>query len=133
MKAVGPDELQAEIWKVPGSKGTKKLVELCKEMCVKGIWTSDFHKSCDDSFAEKDECSEIECSNHRTISLISHAPKILLKILTNRIKAKARDFVGRNQSAFRKGCGTRDAIGAMRMICERSLEFGNNVYCIFAL
>src|SRR6478736_965915 len=85
-----------------------------------------FHKSCDDSFAEKDECSD-----HRTISLISHASNILLKILTNRIEAKARDFIGQNQFGFRKGCGTRDAIGVMRMICERNLEFGNNVYICF--
>src|SRR6476619_5049300 len=73
----------------------------------------------------------VECSDQRTISLISHASKILLKILTNRIEAKARDFIGRNQFGFRKGCGTRDAIGVMRMICERSLEFGNNLYICF--
>ena len=73
----------------------------------------------------------VECSDHRTISLISHASKILLKILTNRIEAKARVFIGRNPFGFRKGCGTRDAIGAMRMICERSLESGNNVYIFF--
>ena len=52
-KAIGPDGIPAEFWKVLGAKGTKELVELCKEMYVKGI----FHKSCDDSFAEKDECS----------------------------------------------------------------------------
>ena len=91
-----------------------------------GLMAIRFRKSCDDSFAEKDECSD-----HRTISLISHASKTLLKILTNRIEAKARDFIGRNQFGFRKGCGTRDAIGVMRMICERSLEFGNNIYICF--
>src|SRR6478609_2488526 len=85
-----------------------------------------FHKSCDDSFAKK--MNAVECSDHRTIRLTSHASKILLKILTNRIEAKAMDFIGRNQFGLRKGCGTRDAIGVMRMICERSLEFGNNVY-----
>src|SRR6476619_11426 len=73
----------------------------------------------------------VECSDHQTISLISHASKIFLKILTNRIEAKAMDFIGQNQFGFRKGCGTRDAIGVMRMICERSLEFGNNVYICF--
>src|SRR6478609_8615608 len=73
----------------------------------------------------------VECSDHRTLSFISHASKILLKILTDRIEAKARDFIGRNQFGLRKVCGTRDAIGVMRMICERSLEFGNNVHiCI---
>ena len=55
----------------------------------------------------------------------------MLKILPNRIEAKARDFIGRNQFGFRKGCGTRDAIGVMQMICEKSLEFGNNIYICF--
>src|SRR6478609_9632819 len=87
------------------------------------------HISCDDSFAEK--MNAVECSDDRTISLISHASQILVKILTNRIEAKARVFIGRNQFGFRKGCGTRDATGVMRMICERSLEFGNNVYICF--
>src|SRR6476469_7010997 len=74
---------------------------------------------------------QLNANDHLTISLISHASKILLKIPTNRIEAKARDFIGRNQFGFRKGCGTRDAIGVMRMICERCLEFGNNVYICF--
>ena len=43
-------------------------------------------------------------------------------------QTKARDFIAQNQFEFRKGCGTRDAIGVMRMICERSLQFRNNVY-----
>ena len=55
----------------------------------------------------------------------------MLKFLTNRIEAKARDFIGRNQFGFRKGFGTRDAIGIIIMRCETSLEFGNNVYICF--
>src|SRR6476469_1777992 len=98
-------------------------------MYVKGIWPSDFTRVVMIPLQKK--MNALECSDHRTISLISHASKILLKILTNRIEAKARDFIGRNQFGFSKGCGTRDAIGVMRMICERSLEFGNNVYICF--
>ena len=41
-KAIGPDDIPAEFWKVLGAKGTKELVELCKEMYVKGIWPLDF-------------------------------------------------------------------------------------------
>src|SRR6476469_5088002 len=88
-----------------------------------------FHKSCDDSFPKN--MNAVECMDYRTINLISHASKILLKIFTNRIEAKTRDFIGRNQFGFRKDCGTRDVIGVMRMICERSLEFGNNVCICF--
>src|SRR3989454_12593552 len=73
----------------------------------------------------------VECADHRTISLISHASKIMLRILTNRIEAKAKDFIEKNQFGFRKGCGTRDAIGVLRMLCERSLEFGNEIDICF--
>src|SRR6478609_9384277 len=41
-KAIGPDGIPAEFWKVLGVKGTKELVGLCKEMYVKGMWPSDF-------------------------------------------------------------------------------------------
>ena len=125
-KAIGPDGIPAEFRKVVGAKGTKELVELCKEMYLKGIWPADFTRVVMIPLQKK--MNAVECSDHRTISLISHASKILLKILTNKIEAKARDFIGQNQFEFRKGCSTRDAIGVMRMICERSLEFGNNVY-----
>ena len=52
----------------------------------------------------------------------------MLKVLTKRLEAKAHQLLGRNQFAFRKGCGTRDVIEVMRMLCERSLEHGNDVY-----
>ena len=69
-------------------------------------------------------------SDYRTISLICHASKIMLKVLTKRLEAKAHLLLGRNQFGFRKGCGTGDAIGVMRMLCERSLEHGHDV-CMF--
>ena len=49
----------------------------------------------------------MECDDHRTISLISHASKIMLKVLTRRIEAKAKDFISRSQFGFSRGCGTR--------------------------
>ena len=73
----------------------------------------------------------VKCSDFRTISLICHASKIMLKVLTQRIEAKAKHLLGRTQFGFRKGCGTRDAIGVMRTLCERSMEHGNDVYICF--
>src|SRR6476469_8224252 len=107
-KSIGPYGIPAEFWKVLGAKGTKELVELCKEMYVKRKWPSDFTRVV--MIPLQKNMKAVECSDHRTISLISHASTILLKILTNRIEAKARDFIGRNQSEFRKGFGTKDAI-----------------------
>src|SRR5688572_23476452 len=72
-----------------------------------------------------------KCNDFRTISLICHASKIVLRILTKRIEAKARHLVRRNQLGFRRGYGTKDAIGLMRTVYERSLEHENEVNVCF--
>ena len=51
--------------------------------------------------------------------------------MTKRIEANAKHLLGRNQFGFRKGYGTRDAIGVMRALCERSIDHGNKVYICF--
>jgi len=73
------------------------------------------------------------CEDFRTITLISHAAKILLKVLQKRIEAKvdAICFLSEDQFGFRKGTGTRDDIGTLRVLTERSLEVDRDVYvCI---
>ena len=55
----------------------------------------------------------------------------MFKVLTMRIEAKAKHLIGKNQLAFRKGCGTRDAIRVMRTLCEKSLKYGNEVNICF--
>ena len=65
---------------------------------MKDIWPSDFTRVVMIPLPKK--MNAVECSDHRTISLISHASKILLKILNNRIEAKARDIIGRTKSVW---------------------------------
>ena len=72
-----------------------------------------------------------ECVDFRTISLINHASKILLKILTKRLECKAEHFLSDDQYGFRKERGTRDGIAALRVLCERSLEVNKTVYICF--
>jgi len=57
-----------------------------------------------------------DCRDFKTISLISHASKIMLMILTKRIEGKttAVNYITEEQLGFRKGMGTRDAIGVLR-------------------
>ena len=99
------------------------------EYVRRGKWPDDFTKTVMIPLPKKNNA--IKCEDYRTISLISHASKIMLKILTKRLEAKVNHLIGRNQFGFRKGCGTRDAIGVMRTLCERSLEHGNEVYICF--
>ena len=51
-----------------------------------------------------------KCEEHRTISLISHASKVILRVLANRLEVKAKEYLLRDQYGFRKGMGTREAI-----------------------
>ena len=55
----------------------------------------------------------------------------MLRILARRLERLAEGYIGANQFGFRKEKGTREAIGILRSICERSLEFGNKVYACF--
>jgi retron-type reverse transcriptase len=72
-----------------------------------------------------------KCSDHRTISLIAHTAKIVAKILRKRIEKKIEDVLGEAQFGFRKGKGTRDAIGMLRIIPEQTLEIDEEINVCF--
>jgi hypothetical protein len=71
-----------------------------------------------------------KCSDHRTISLIAHTAKVVAKLL-RRIERKIEDVLRADQFRFRIGKGTRDAIGMMRTITERTLEIDAEVCVCF--
>ena len=64
-----------------------------------------------------------ECSNYCTIVLISHASKIMLKILQARLHQYVNWEVAEVQAGFREGRGTRDQIANIRWIIEKVREF----------
>ena len=72
-----------------------------------------------------------ECSNYRTIALISHASKVMLKILQARLQQYMNREVPDVQSGFRKGRGTRDQIANIHWIIEKAREFQKNIYFCF--
>ena len=128
-KAVGVDGIPAELLKLLADEQLGRLEEICAEMYETGSWPEDFTKVIMIPLPKKQNA--VECADHRTISLISHASKILLRVLTKRIEGRIADFIGKTQFGFRRGCGTREAIGVMRMVCERSLDLGNEVFVCF--
>ena len=62
---------------------------------------------------------------------MSHMTKLLLKIIQRRITAKIEREISVFQSGFRPGIGTREAIFNLRIICERVIELGQNVFICF--
>src|SRR4029077_4877221 len=81
-KAVGVDDIPAEFLKLLDERALKELHELCKHIYDTGIWAKDFTKVVMIPISKKSNA--VECADYRTISLISHASQILLKILTKR-------------------------------------------------
>ena len=78
------------------------------------------------------KCSSTkECSNHCTIALLSHASKMMLKILHARIQhSVSREFPD-IQAGFRKGRGTRGKMSNIPWIIEKAREFWKNIYLCF--
>ena len=72
-----------------------------------------------------------ECSNYHTIALISHASKVMFKILQVRIQQYTNHEFPDIQADFRKGRGTRDQIANICWIIEKSKEFQKNIYFCF--
>ena len=72
-----------------------------------------------------------ESSNYHTIALISHASKVILKILQARLQQYVNHECPDVQAGFRKGRGTRDQIANIRWIIEKAREFQKNIYFCF--
>ena len=72
-----------------------------------------------------------ECSNYCTIALISHASKVMLKILQARLQQYVNQELPDIQAGFRKGRGNRDQIANICWIIEKTREFHKIIYLCF--
>ena len=72
-----------------------------------------------------------ECANHWTTVLISHANKVMLKILHARLQHYANQELPDVRAEFRKGRGTRDQIANIRQDIEKAKEFQKNIHLCF--
>ena len=83
----------------------KVLIDLCRKIYVTGIRPSDFTKAVMIPLPKK--VNAVECKDYRTISLISHASKIMLKLIMKRIEGKASDVIGKTQFGFKMGMASK--------------------------
>ena len=72
-----------------------------------------------------------ECSNYRTIALISHASKVILKILQARLQQYVNHELPDVQAGFRKGRGPRDQLANIHWIIKKARECQKNIYFCF--
>ena len=116
-KSPGLDNIPSELLKNRGDEGTKALHYLCTRIWETCKWPDDWklqefvmlHKSGDPK----------NCNNYRTIALISHASKILLIVILNRLKNKVESEISDCQAGYRSGRGTIDMLFVLQILIEK--------------
>ena len=72
-----------------------------------------------------------ECSDYRTIALISHASKVMLKILQARLQQYVNHEIPDVKAGFRKGRGTRDQIANILWIIEKAIAPQKHIFLLY--
>ena len=69
-----------------------------------------------------------KCENYRTLSLISHASKVMLRVILNRLKVQVEAVLAEEQAGFRRGRGTVEQILNCRLLIEKHLQHQKDLY-----
>ena len=128
-KASGSDGIPAELLQILKNDAVKVLHSICQQIWKTQQWPQDWKRSVFISIPKKGNAKA--CSNYRTIALISHANKVMLKILQARLQQNVNHELPAVQAGFSKGRGTRDQIANIRWMIKKAREFQKNIYFCF--
>ena len=128
-KASGSDGIPIELFQILKDDGVKVLHSICQQICKTHQWPQNCKRPVFIPIPKKGNAKE--CSNYHTIELISHASKVMLKILQARLQQYVNHELPVVQAGFRKGRGTRDQIANIHWIMEKAREFQKNIYFCF--
>ena len=123
-KASGGDGIPVELFQVLKDDAVKVLHSICQQIWKTVQWPHDWKRSVSIPIPKKENAKE--CSNYCTIALISHASKVMLKILQARLQQYRNCELPDVQAGFRKGRGTRDQIVNIHWIIDKAREFQKN-------
>ena len=128
-KTSGGDGIPVELFQIQIDDAVKVLHSICQQIWKTQQWPQDWKKLVFIPIPKKGNAKE--CSNYRTIALISRASKVILKILQARFQQYVNHELPGVQAGFRKGRGTRDQIANRRRIIKKAREFQKNIYSCF--
>ena len=128
-KASGNDGIPVELFQILKDNAVKVPHSICQEIWKTQQWPQEWKTSVFIPISKKDNANE--CSNYSTIALISHAGKVMLKILKARLQQYMNCELPDIQAGFRKGRGIRDQIANNCWIMEKAREFQKNIYFCF--
>ena len=116
-RASGGDGIPVELFQILKDDAVKVLHSICQQIWKTQQWPQNWKRSVFIPIPKKGNAKE--CSNYCTISLISHASKVMLKILQDRLQQYMNDEIPDVQAGFRKGRGTRDQIANIHWIIKK--------------
>jgi len=116
-KASGGDGIPVELFQTLKGDAVKVLHSICQPIWETQQWPQDWKRSVFIPIPKKGNAKKR--SNYRTIALISHANKVMLKILQARLQQYMNRDLPDVQAGFRKGRGTRDQIANIHWIIEK--------------
>ena len=105
------------------------LHSMCQQIWKTQQWPQDWKRSVFIPIPKKSNAKD--CSNYHTIALISHASKVMLKILQARFQQYVNPELPDVQAGFRKGRETRDEITNIHCIIKKARKFQKNIYFCF--
>ena len=116
--------MEFQLFQILKGDAVKVLHSICQQIWKTQQWPQDWKRSVFIPIPKKGNAKE--CSNYHTIALISHANKVMLKILQARLQQCVNCELPDVQAAFRKGRATRDQIANMCWIIKKAREFQKN-------
>ena len=123
-KASGGDGIPVELFQILKHDAVKVLHSMCQQIWKTQQWPQDWKRAVFIPMPKKGNTKE--CSNYCTLALISHASRVMLKILQARLQQYVNHELPDVQAGFRKGRGTRHQIANICWIIDKAGEFQKN-------
>ena len=120
-KASAGDGIPVDLFQILKDDSVKILHSICQQIWKTQQWPQAWKRSVFIPIPKKGDTKE--CSNYCTIALISHASKVMFKILQARLQQDLHHELPNVQAGLRKGRGTTDQIANIHWIIEKSREF----------
>ena len=130
-KSSGGDGISVELFQILRDDAVKVLHSICQQIWKTQQWPQDWKRAVFIPISKRGKATE--CSNCRTIALISHASKVMLKILQAMLQQCMNHELPNVEAGFRKGKGSRDQIANIYWIMEKAREFQKQHLFLFLL
>ena len=127
-KASGGDGTPVELFQILKDDAVKVLNSVCQQIWKTQRCPQDQCPQDQVSFQSPKKGNAKDCSNYCTIALMSHASKVMLRILQTRLQQYVHQLLLDIQVGFRKGRGTRGQIANIRWIIKKARKLQKNIY-----